>query len=240
MGCLFRGKDLSYRLAGQEKSLPGGGGAGGSGAAMVRRRSGGRPEDRIGRQMTGGSGKTGLSVREDCGPDGCDVAGERERDLGEGVHVDGREIICFLAVCLRDITPWGRRLAGEGGGGYGSPLPCLLCLWLNGIRRPPPPPGRYRGHRPPPQGGGQSVAIARIPCQGEGKDFVRVFTLTAESDLSLAVIYGESPRGRGLTGKGVEHPLRRLCLWLNGIRGITPRPPPSGLLLPLKGGGQYG
>jgi len=60
-----------------------------------------------------------------------------------------------------ESPPWGRRLDGEGGGGYGSPLPCLLCLWLNGIHRLPPPPGRYRGLLPPPaRGGGQCLAIA--------------------------------------------------------------------------------
>ncbi len=201
----------------------------GCGAGMVRRRSGGRPEDRIGRQMTGGSGKTGLSVREDCGPDGCDVAGERERDLGEGVHVDGREIICFLAVCLRDIAPWGRRLAGEGGGGYGSPLPCRLCLWLNGIRRPTPTARPLRGLLPPPQGGGQYGMIAPDTVHGEReRDLGEGDRIDGRERISLpgSVSTGYHPPGGGARrGGGWNIPLPcRLRLWLNGIRGSPPPP----------------
>ena len=36
------------------------------------------------------------------------VHGEQERDLGEGVHADGRERIPLMAVRLWDIATWGR------------------------------------------------------------------------------------------------------------------------------------
>jgi hypothetical protein len=60
-------------------SLPGGGDPGGCSAAMDGRRSGGRPEDGIGQQMTGGSGKTVVQVVVT--PPGGD-----ERDSREGSH----------------------------------------------------------------------------------------------------------------------------------------------------------
>ena len=54
-------------------------------------------------------------------------------------------------VSMGESPPWGRGEADTA-----PPLPCLLCLWLNGIHGTPPPPGRYRGLLPPPPEGAGS------------------------------------------------------------------------------------
>ena len=61
--------------------------------------------------------------------------------------------------CIHGESPRGG--GARRGGGWSIPLPCLLCLWLNDIRRPPPPPGRSAAP-PAPSRGGQCGAIVRI------------------------------------------------------------------------------
>jgi len=52
------------------------------------------------------------------------VAVHGDEDFGEGDQIDGGG--CYLVALYRwGITPWGGA-DGEGGGGYGSPRPCLI------------------------------------------------------------------------------------------------------------------
>ena len=51
------------------------------------------------------------------------VHGGEERDLGWGVHVDGREVVSSPALYLWGIAPWG---GADGEGDGTSPRPCLL------------------------------------------------------------------------------------------------------------------
>ena len=57
------------------------------------------------------------------GPD--TVHGEQEQDLGEGDHVDGGERISPMALYRWENRPRGGGADGKGGGGDGSPRPCL-------------------------------------------------------------------------------------------------------------------
>ncbi len=122
------------------------------------------------------------------------VSGEQERDSGVSVHTDGRERIS-PGRCIHGESPRG---GGADGEGAERPLSCLDVALKTSLAGSPPllspvslverftwitPTARpLRGLLPPPaRGGGQSVAIVRIPCQGRGKlDFGRVFTLTTE------------------------------------------------------------
>ncbi|MDK2863644.1 MAG: hypothetical protein PWQ46_1354 [Methanomicrobiaceae archaeon] len=103
----------------------------------------------------------------------------------------------------------GYRPVGEGStgrGGWNIPLPCLLRLWLNGVRGNTPTARPLRGLLPPPSGGGGQCG-AIVPdnrAMGSRKGIsVRVFTLTAErGSLSWQCIYGISPIGGGADGEG--------------------------------------
>jgi len=146
--------------------------------------------------------------------------------------------------CIDGESPRGGGADGEGGGGDGSPLPCLRVSPGTSRAGSPPPPGRYRGLLPPPsQGAGSAWRLTRIPCTAQKQDFGRVFTLTAErGSVPWHCIDGESPpRGRRLAGEGAERPFPCRCVsWLNVLRRITPatrplpRPPPA----PFTRGGQ--
>jgi hypothetical protein len=149
------------------------------------------------------------------------VSGEQERDSGVSVHTDGRERIS-PGRCIHGESPRG---GGADGEGAERPFPCLRVSLETFLAGSPPllspvslverftwitPTARpLRGLLPPPaRGGGQSVAIVRIPCQGRGKlDFGRVFTLTAErGSLPGGVSMDNRPRGEGLTGRGRNAP----------------------------------
>jgi len=79
--------------------------------------------------------------------------GEQERDLGEGVHVDGRERIPLMAVHLLDIANRGEGLTGRGME-HPPPLsPVSAVEWYSSTT-----PAARRVPRllpPPPEGGGQ-------------------------------------------------------------------------------------
>ena len=86
------------------------------------------------------------------------VSWEREQDLRQYLHTDGREVVSSPAVRLWGIAPVREGLTGRGGGGDGSPLPCLMSLRLNGIRENTPTARRFAAPPPAPfRGGGQSV-----------------------------------------------------------------------------------
>jgi len=82
--------------------------------------------------------------------------GEHERDLWRGVHVDGRERIGPLTLCRWGIATRGGA-DGEGGGGDGSPLPCLDVSLKTSLAGSPPPPGRSAASGLPPLKGAGSA-----------------------------------------------------------------------------------
>ncbi len=95
------------------------------------------------------------------------VPREAGKDLGRGVHVDGREVVCFLTLYLRDIAPVGVGLAMEGAE---RPPPLSLVCHCDTVLTSGNTPAARPLPRPPPapsRGGGQCVAIVRMVVHGE-------------------------------------------------------------------------
>jgi hypothetical protein len=131
------------------------------------------------------------------------------RDRGRREDLRGVSRLKPAEVMLSpDTVSMGNRPRGGGarrGGGWNIPLLCLLCLWLNGIRRPPPPPGRSAASSRPLQRG-RAVwgdwPDGRV--RGRREDLRGVSRLKpAEVMLSPdTVSRGNHPRGGGADGEG--------------------------------------
>ena len=81
------------------------------------------------------------------------IDGEQERDFGEGVHTDGREVVSSLAVCLWDIAPPSLDVS-PGTVFVEHPRPCFIVSLKTSLPRLPPPPGAFRASSRPLKGAG--------------------------------------------------------------------------------------
>ena len=122
----------------------------------------------------------------------------RERIFGE--FITGNRVWgCTPGQCIDGESPRG---GGADGEGAERPFPCLDVSLKTSLAGITPASRPLRGLLPPPQGGGQSLAIVRIPCTGGKRILTRINRDTVVDALPGSVSMGNRPRGEGLTGRG--------------------------------------
>ncbi len=132
------------------------------------------------------------------------VSGEQERDSGVSVHTDGRERISPGRCIHGESPPRG----GADGEGAERPFPCLGMSSKTSLAGSPPPPGRSAASSRPLNGGGQCMAIVRIPCQGRETGFQQGVHVDGRERIFSPwhCIHGESPPWGGADGEAETAP----------------------------------
>ena len=157
------------------------------------------------------------------------VSGEQERDSGVSVHTDGRERISPGRCIHGESPPRG----GADGEGAERPFPCLGMSSKTSLAGSPPPPGRSAASSRPLNGGGQCMAIVRIPCQGRETGFQQGVHVDGRERIFSPwhCIYGESPPRGGADGEGAERPFPCLDVALKtSLAGSPPLLSPVSLV----------